>query len=216
MNIHSQETTYQLQHKESQRWLQSLTAGNSFHQRDLKVFCIQQLWQKIFPGARAMSWVSWTSLFNRHQILEPKPLCGKFLWQWKLLSCAKLQLRVELVRSNWWSHRNSSGSFLPPIVLEKDRLSCSWCSWHWWQAQWRPGNHLRRSSERLLQLLVQMLSDSIIWLYCIFWPKCEYFQIRRQQPFLGGTLMPAPSSQWKPLLKYKWIKKRALLVGSFG
>ena len=113
-----------------------------------------------------MSWLSWTSLFNRHQILEPKPLCGKFTWQWKLLSCAKLQLRVELVRSNWWSHRNSSGPFLPPIVLEKDRFSCSWCSWHWWQAQWRPGNHLRRSSERLLQFLVQMqiLSDSIFWL----------------------------------------------------
>jgi len=27
-------------------------------------------------------------------------------------------------------------------------------------------------------------------------------QIRPQQPFLKGTLMPAPSSQWKPLLKY--------------
>ena len=52
--------------------------------------------------------------------------------------------------------------------------------------------------------------------YCICWPKCKYFQIRRQQPFLSGTLMPAPSSQWKPLLKYKWITKRPILVGSFG
>ena len=112
-----------------------------------------------------MSWVSWTSLFNRHQILEPKPLCGKFTWQRKPLFCAKLQLWFELVRSNWWTHRNSSGPFLPPIVLEKNRFSRSWCSRHWWQAQWRPGNHPRRSFEKLLQFLVQMqiLSDSIFW-----------------------------------------------------
>ena len=155
-----------------------------------------------------MSWVSWTSLFNRHQILEPKLLCGKFTWQRKLLFCAKLQLRVELVRSNWWSHRNSSGPFLPPIVLEKNRFSCSWCSWHWWQAQWHPGNHPRRFlfkckyfqarySERLLHS---------------FWPKWNFFQIRPQQPFLKGTLMPAPSSQWKPLLKYNWIKKETCWI----
>ena len=159
-----------------------------------------------------MSWVSWTSLFNRHQILEPKPLCGKFTWQRKLLFCAKLQLRVELVRSNWWSHRNSSGPFLPPIVLEKNRFSCSWCSWHWWQAQWHPGNHPRRSSERFLSKCKYFQIRYSERLLHSFWPKWNFFQIRPQQPFLKGTLMPAPSSQWKPLLKYNWIKKETCWI----
>ena len=159
-----------------------------------------------------MSWVSWTSLFNRHQILEPKSLCGKFAWQRKLLFCAKLQLRVELVRSNWWSHRNSSGPFLPPIVLEKNRFSCSWCSWHWWQAQWHPGNHPRRSSERFLSKCKYFQIRYSERLLHSFWPKWNFFQIRPQQPFLKGTLMPAPSSQWKPLLKYNWIKKETCWI----
>ena len=159
-----------------------------------------------------MSWVSWTSLFNRHQILEPKSLCGKFTWQRKLLFCAKLQLRVELVRSNWWSHRNSSGPFLPPIVLEKNRFSCSWCSWHWWQAQWHPGNHPRRSSERFLSKCKYFQIRYSERLLHSFWPKWNFFQIRPQQPFLKGTLMPAPSSQWKPLLKYNWIKKETCWI----
>ena len=159
-----------------------------------------------------MSWVSWTSLFNRHQILEPKSLCGKFAWQRKLLFCAKLQLRVELVRSNWWSHRNSSGPFLPPIVLEKNRFSCSWCSWHWWQAQWHPGNHPRRSFERFLSKCKYFQIRYSERLLHSFWPKWNFFQIRPQQPFLKGTLMPAPSSQWKPLLKYNWIKKETCWI----
>ena len=159
-----------------------------------------------------MSWVSWTSLFNRHQILEPKSLCGKFTWQRKLLFCAKLQLRVELVSSNWWSHRNSSGPFLPPIVLEKNRFSCSWCSWHWWQAQWHPGNHSRRSSERFLSKCKYFQTRYSERLLHSFWPKWNFFQIRPQQPFLKGTLMPAPSSQWKPLLKYNWIKKETCWI----
>ena len=159
-----------------------------------------------------MSWVSWTSLFNRHQILEPKSLCGKFTWQRKLLFCAKLQLRVELVRSNWWSHRNSSGPFLPPIVLEKNRFSCSWCSWHWWQAQWHPGNHPRRSFERFLSKCKYFQIRYSERLLHSFWPKWNFFQIRPQQPFLKGTLMPAPSSQWKPLLKYNWIKKETCWI----
>ena len=159
-----------------------------------------------------MSWVSWTSLFNRHQILEPKSLCGKFAWQRKLLFCAKLQLRVELVRSNWWSHRNSSGSFLPPNVLEKNRFSCSWCSWHWWQAQWHPGNHPRRSFERFLSKCKYFQIRYSERLLHSFWPKWNFFQIRPQQPFLKGTLMPAPSSQWKPLLKYNWIKKETCWI----
>ena len=159
-----------------------------------------------------MSWVSWTSLFNRHQILEPKSLCGKFAWQRKLLFCAKLQLRVELVSSNWWSHRNSSGSFLPPIVLEKNRFSCSWCSWHWWQAQWHPGNHPRRSFERFLSKCKYFQIRYSERLLHSFWPKWNFFQIRPQQPFLKGTLMPAPSSQWKPLLKYNWFKKETCWI----
>ena len=159
-----------------------------------------------------MSWVSWTSLFNRHQILEPKSLCGKFAWQRKLLFCAKLQLRVELVRSNWWSHRNSSGPFLPPIVLEKNRFSCSWCSWHWWQAQWHPGNHPRRSFERFLSKCKYFQIRYSERLLHSFWPKWNFFQIRPQQPFLKGTFMPAPSSQWKPLLKYNWIKKETCWI----
>ena len=90
----------------------------------------------INSATRALSWMSRDSVFNGHQVLEPKSICGTAAEKSicgteprKPIFRAQLwRTRIELLwgGTGQWSHRNTSRPFFSSTLLKKDRPCPCW------------------------------------------------------------------------------------------